>query len=292
MANIGLIVHEGRPAAAELARDISQWLITNGHEVRMPPEEAEATRYHHLAVTRNCFAERLDTVVALGGDGSILRAINFISTTEVPILGVDFGRLGYLSEVQPSEARLAIEKVLAGDFKVEDRLLLHVATLANHQQATTTIEHHWALNEAFVERGTASNTISLTVHLDGHMFTTYKADGLIVATPTGSTAYAFSARGPIIDPSHQALLLTPVAPHMLFNRSLVVPPSTQLQITVDGSRPAVLSVDGRRVAELDVGGVVQCSASPHSARFIKFGERPFHQVWKAKFRLTDPPGSL
>lgn len=313
MAAIGLIVHEDRPAAAKSARDLSKWLTSSGHQVRMPPEEAEATGCENLAVEHKGFADGLDTLVTLGGDGSILRAIKLVGTTQVPILGVDFGRLGYLSEVQPGKARAAIERVLKGDFKVEDRLLLDITHQPCHtthhtkertvdssttcrtdieespqtSQTSPSINRYLALNEAFIERGPSSNTIFLTVHVDDDLFTTYRADGLIVATPTGSTAYAFSAGGPIIDPSHQALLLTPVSPHMLFNRSLVVPSSTHLQIMVTCNRPAVLSIDGRRVAKIDVGDTVKCSKSPHSVSFIKFGKRPFHQVLKAKFGLAD-----
>ena len=292
MSVLGLIVHQDRPAAAKTARELSDWLTANGHEVRMPPEEAAATGCVDLEVSDDLSAEELDAVVTLGGDGSILRAVELVGTTGVPVLGVDFGRLGYLSEVQPEEALPAVKRVLSGDFEIEERLLLTVEARLSHGgegEASADVRRYSALNEAFIERGPAYNTILLTVSLDERTFTTYSADGLIVATPTGSTAYAFSARGPIIDPTHLALLLTPVSPHMLFDRSMVVSPSTRLRIAVDGNRPAVLSVDGRRVAELGVGDMVECSASPQPFRFVTFGKRCFHQVLKTKFGLNGPP---
>ena len=297
MAVIGLIVHQRRPAAAESALDLLRWLTAAGHEVRLPPEEADAIDCTYLKVTPDRFADGLDVVVTLGGDGSILRAVELIGTSGVPVLGVDFGELGYLSEVQPQEARSAIERFLSNDFRIEYRLLLvvevHCPRHVDGQQLSGVDgqqlhKSYIALNEAFIERGPAFNTIRLQVHIDGHMFTTYSADGLIVATPTGSTAYAFSVRGPIIDPAHKALILTPVSPHMLFDRALVVPPATRLRIAVAGHRSAMLSVDGRRVAELRVGDSVDCSASQRSARFVTFGTRRFHQVLKQKFGLGGP----
>ncbi len=292
MAAVGLIVHQDRPEAADAARDLSQWLIDTGHDVRMPPEEAAAVGCVHLGVSQHAFCHNLHLVVALGGDGSILRAVELVGMSGVPVLGVDFGRLGYLSEVEPHQARHAVQQALAGDCRHEERLLLSVRTRPAESGAGEGGgqggETYLALNEAFVERGAASNTIRLTVHLDDELFTTYSADGLIVATPTGSTAYAFSARGPIIDPTHRALLLTPVSPHMLFDRSLVLSPGTRLRIVVDGHRPGVLSVDGRRVGELDVGDGVECLAAPSPARFVTFGDRTFHRVLKAKFSLNGP----
>ena len=293
MAAVGLIVHQGRPEAAESALNLSRWLTAAGHEVRLPPEEAESIGCAHLKACPDHFAQGLEVVVTLGGDGSILRAVELIGISGVPVLGVDFGRLGYLSEVQPQEARTAIERFLSGDFRVEERMLLAVEVdlssgVGERRGGVGERRHrtrHVALNEAFIERGRDFNTIRLSVHIDGNMFTTYSADGLIVATPTGSTAYAFSVRGPIIDPAHDALVLAPVSPHMLFDRALVVPPTTRLRIAVDGNRSAMLSVDGRRVAELHMGDSVDCSASQHSARFVTFGARRFHQVLKEKFGL-------
>ena len=125
------------------------------------------------------------------------------------------------------------------------------------------------------------------MHIDGEFFTTYAVDGLIVATPTGSTAYAFSAGGPIVDPTHRAILLTPVSPHMLFDRSLVLTPDAELRVTVDGHRPAALSVDGRRIAMLGDGDSIVCTESARSARLVTFGPRRFHRVLKEKFGLND-----
>jgi NAD+ kinase len=227
----------------------------------------------------------LDLVVSLGGDGSILRSVALVGDHEVPILGVNFGQLGYLTLVEPDEARNSIERFFAGTFDIEERMLLDVRVHSPGTDLDGTIHH--ALNEVTLERPVTLSTLRLSVSFDDKFFTTYAADGLIVATPTGSTAYAFSVRAPIIDATHRALLLTPISPHMLFDRSLVLAPSTDVEITVGSQRPASLSVDGRSLGVLRDADAITCTASTRVARLITFGPRDFHAVLKAKFGLND-----
>ncbi len=215
MATVGLIVHLGRESAADHARELAGWLSSHGHEVRLPTEDAEISEMAEHGVDGAGFAAGLDLVVTLGGDGSILRAVELIETAGTPILGVDHGQLGYLTEVKPSEASNAVTRFLHGDHSIEERMLVDVTVRPSDGSPA---HHHVGLNEAVVERASEANTIRLAAHIDGEFFTTYAVDGMIVATPTGSTAYAFSARGPIVEPAHRALLLTPVSPHMLFDR--------------------------------------------------------------------------
>jgi NAD+ kinase len=144
-----------------------------------------------------------------------------------------------------------------------------------------------ALNDAVLGKTPSGHTVRVEVAIDDEPFTPYAADGLIVASPTGSTAYNLSARGPIVAPTHRALVLTPVSPHMLFDRSLVLEPSTTLRLTVAGSRPASQAVDGREQPELEPGDALEVTAAPFPARLVVFGPRRFHQILKAKFRLSD-----
>ena len=160
-----------------------------------------------------------------------------------------------------------------------------VATDAGSEPAGN--ERWQVLNEGVVEKQEAGHTVRLAVSIDGAPFTSYAADGLIVATPTGSTAYALSARGPVVSPKHRAMLLTPVSPHMLFDRTLVLDPDEGIDIEVLGHRPVVLSTDGQRAAHLVEGDVVSFRASRHTARFVRFGPRRFHQILKSKFGLAD-----
>lgn len=285
MAAVGMIVHLGRESASVQARELAGSLTAAGHAVRMPAEDASVAQVDDVEIHDGSgFSEGLDLVVALGGDGSILRAVELIGTAGTPIMGVDHGQLGYLTEVEPAEAEEAVARFLSGERAVEARMLLDITI--DHGDGSEP-EHHIALNEAVVERSAEVNTIRLRVEIDGEFFTTYAVDGMIIATPTGSTAYAFSARGPIIDPTHRSLLLTPVSPHMLFDRSLVLEPSTAVELTVDGHRPATVSVDGRRIANVGDGATIRCVAAPQSAQLVTFGSRRFHHVLKAKFGLND-----
>lgn len=282
MAVIGLIVHQDRPEASDAARELSEWLAEKGHQVWTPPEAPDESSPDP---DPGSIAPDLDAVVTLGGDGSILRAVELVGESGAPILGVNFGRMGYLTEVAPDDARSAIDRVLAGDHGIEERMLLTVEF--GDPSGGGAPQRRVALNEAVVERRAASYALRLGVSLNGEQFTTYAADGLIVSTPTGSTAYSLSAGGPVIDPTHRALLLTPVSPHMLFDRSMVVAADSELRLEVLSDRGAVLSVDGRRLAELGQHDAVVCSASPRPARLVTFGTRRFHQVLKSKFGLND-----
>jgi NAD+ kinase len=224
-------------------------------------------------------------VVSLGGDGTMLRSVRLVASGEVDVLGINIGHLGYLTEVEPRALDDALERYFAGEHSIEHRMLLSVTVDCATDESGVRVDH--ALNEAVLEKTAAGHTIRLAVTIDGEYFTTYAADGLIVATPTGSTAYAFSARGPIVDPAHRALLLTPVSPHMLFDRTLVLEPQTILGLTVADHREATLTVDGQPGGVLREGDTVTCTASRHSARLVTFGPREFHRILKNKFGLND-----
>jgi NAD+ kinase len=197
----------------------------------------------------------------------------------VPVLAVNAGQLGYLTVVEPDELEGALDQWRAGSYELEERMLLEVLAPGGVRRL--------ALNEAVVEKRETSHTVRLEVAIAGSPFTTYVADGLIVATPTGSTAYSMSVRGPIVSPTHRAVLLTPVAPHLLFDRSLVLDPDEDVAITLRGHRPGQLSVDGNRAALLEAGDTVACRAASETVRLVRFGRRHFHQLLKAKFGLND-----
>ena len=279
-----MVLHEERPLARSLAHEVTCWLEDRGHDVRLTIDDA-ALVGAGTGVDPGDFGQGLDLAVSLGGDGTMLRTVHLVAAHDVDILGVNLGHMGYLTEVEPSELISALERFFDGQFGVERRMML-VATVHVGGATEPSATHH-VLNEAVVEKTAAGHTVRLAVALDGDEFTTYAADGLIVATPTGSTAYSFSARGPIVDPTHRALVLTPVAPHMLFDRSMVLDPATEVVLTVRDHRWASLAVDGRLIGVLGDGDVVRCRASDHEARLVTFGPREFHRILKAKFGLND-----
>ncbi len=283
MATIGFVLHHERAQAAELARAAVDWLGADGHEVRIPRPDAEIAGLADHGCDDTTLPVGLDLAVSLGGDGTMLRTVDLVAGAGVPIIGVNVGQMGYLTDIEPAGTRAAVERFLSGERTIEERMLLTVGV----EHVDGRRAEHLAFNEAVLEKTPMGHTVRLAVEVDGEFFTTYAADGLIVATPTGSTAYAFSARGPIVAPTHRALLLTPVSPHMLFDRTLVLEPTARLRVVVQGHRAATLSVDGRNLGELVEGDRIVCTAADRAARLVTFGHRDFLQILKSKFGLED-----
>lgn len=281
MVTAGFVLHGERDRAASITHDLATWLIDRGHDVRVAEDDAARLGLGEHAVAEDHFADGLDVAVSLGGDGTMLRTVELVAGAGIPVIGINVGQLGYLTEVDPDGARMAIKRYLAGAYEIEERMLL-----AARIDGMETSEHV-ALNEAVIEKTPSGHTVRLAVSVDGEYFTTYAADGLIVATPTGSTAYSFSARGPIVAPMHRCLVLTPVSPHMLFDRTLVLDPHSTVHLEVVGHRPATVSADGRNLGTLRPGDALTCTASPRTARLVTFGEHDFLGILKSKFGLSD-----
>jgi NAD+ kinase len=279
---VGFVLHHERSQAAELAAEAAAWLLGEGHTVRLPRPDAELAGLAEHGCDDDDLGPGLDVAVSLGGDGTMLRTVDLVAAAGVPVMGVNVGQMGYLTDCEPNELRDALQRFLEGTHSIEERMLLRVRV----ESPEGTVEHT-AFNEAVLEKTPMGHTVRLEVMVDGAFFTTYATDGLIVATPTGSTAYAFSVRGPIVEPTHRALLLTPVSPHMLFDRTLVLDADSELRLVVQGHRAATLSVDGRNLGELGEGDAVVCTAAAHSALLVTSGHRDFLQILKRKFGLND-----
>jgi NAD+ kinase len=285
MAVVALVVHRLRHEAVQSAQEAAAWLRGRGHEVRIAPEEADELDLRDCACDPEKLATGLDLAVSLGGDGTILRTVELVAREGVPVLGVNAGHLGYLTELEPAQLIPALERFLGGNYDIEERMMLAIAVQA--PSGAIAAEPLLALNEASIEKHGPGHTIHAAVSINDTFFTSYAADGLIVATPTGSTAYAFSVRGPIVSPRQRALILTPVSAHMLFDRSLVLDESESIRVELIDDRPAVLTVDGRELGTMRRGDAITASASPYAARFVSFERRDFFRIVKAKFGLAD-----
>lgn len=281
MVTAGFVLHTERDRAASVTVDLARWLLERGHDVRLPEADAARVGLVEHGVDEAHFADGLDVAVSLGGDGTMLRTVELVADSGIPVIGINVGQLGYLTEIDPDGARMAVKRFLSGAYEIEERMLLSV------RLQTPEASEHIALNEAVIEKTPSGHTVRLAVSVDGEFFTTYAADGLIVATPTGSTAYSFSARGPIVAPMHRCLVLTPVSPHMLFDRTLVLDPHSTIHLEVVGHRPATVSADGRNLGTLEPGDALTCTASPRTARLVTFGEHDFLAILKSKFGLSD-----
>lgn len=280
---VGIVPHRDRPLAHALAQRAAAWLSGRGLEVRVPAGDAQAAGLAELGVDESEFPVGLDLAISLGGDGTMLRTVDLAYETGAAVLGVNVGQLGYLTEVEPADLDGALERLVTGDYEVDERMVLEVVVAS----AGPASGRWWALNEAVIEKEQPGRLVRLAVAINGAFFTTYAADGVIVATPTGSTAYSFSARGPIVSPRHRCMLLTPVSPHMLFDRALVLGADEELRFTVTDGRHVVLTIDGRDLGALAPDDAVSCTAGPKPARIVTFGLRDFHQLLKAKFGLAD-----
>jgi NAD+ kinase len=292
---VALFIHSGRPDAIDTGRLIATWLHGRGHAVVATDGEADLLGTDAVRPADTDLPDpAVDLVVAIGGDGTMLRATRWAVVADADILGVNLGQLGYLAEIEPGGWEEALAGYFEGGHSVAPRMM--VAAGLGGAPAAAPNQHTGArplpalplgLNEVVVEKQSLGRTIRLGVSIDGRFFTSYVADGLILATPTGSTAYSLSARGPIVDPSHRAILLTPVSPHSLFDRALVLDPASTVEVAVLGDRPAAVSVDGVQHARLEPGQTVTVTAAAAPARFVTFGARDFHQILKAKFGLSD-----
>jgi NAD+ kinase len=278
MATVVLVPHRQR--AAQLAVETAEWLMVRDHKVRVPQADAEAISRPEFGHPEDGIGGGADLCVSLGGDGTMLRAVDLVCGDGVPVLGVNVGHLGYLTEVEPADLTASLERFLAGDYGIESRMTLDVHLEPSGRIVT-------ALNEAVVEKTVAGHTIRLAASIDGRPFITYAADGLIVATPTGSTAYNLSARGPIVSPLHRAIIVTPSSAHMLFDRSLVLDSAESIRLEVIDDRPANLVIDGRNEGPLAHGEAITCREGRADARLVTFGGRDFHRILKTKFGLAD-----
>ena len=287
MTTVAFVVHPERPDAGTVAAAAVAWLESVGERGVLLPDEVVIPGGGQRAVPVDGFDDRIadaDLAVSLGGDGTMLRTVAVASRAGIPVLGVNMGRLGYLTEIEPAELHDALERFLAGEYEIEERMTLQVRVETQRGSAAAS---YLALNEAAVEKTDPGHTVRLAASIAGRPFVTYAADGVVVATPTGSTAYNLSARGPILSPRLRAVVVTPVSPHMLFDRPLVLEPDEGVRLEVAGPRSAALTVDGLSAGTLEPGDAVDCAASPVCARLVSFGGRQFHAVLKARFHLAD-----
>ena len=255
-----ILFNRNVPAAQPLAEEMAAWLQQQGQSVAISRNDVDAAEVPGL--------EQAALIVSLGGDGSLLRAAQMVAPHGAPILGVNLGRVGFLTETEPQTWREVLSQVLAGEHWLEERMMLCVTL---NRGAEEVCQAH-ALNDVVVGRGARAHVVRLQVSVDGGRLATYAADGLIVATATGSTAYALAAGGPILPPQLRNILLVPVAPHLSMDRPVVLSEGVKVGIQVDGDEGAVLTVDGAVRAELETGDEAIVAASPYVTRFARVKE--------------------
>ena len=280
---IGLVVHSGRHESVTAATETARRLEALGADVVAAADGGTSGFADIAVVDQESFAAGLDLAVSLGGDGTFLRAAHLCRDAGVPVLGVNLGRLGFLAEIERDELHAALASVSRGEYEVQDRPTLEVRVIAPDG---VRLADGWALNEVSVEKTARQRLLLMDVHVGDSLFAKVPADALVVATPTGSTAYAFSAGGPILSPSVRATLVTPVAPHSLFDRTLVVASDEVVRVQIlDDQEPAVVSADGRPPTTVPAGGTIEVVGDGHPVRVARVGPRDFYSVVRTKFGL-------
>ena len=277
----GLVARADKPQAAVLTRSLVEALGARGVEVLLETRTAEAVGARGLDEQE--LGAACDLLIVLGGDGTILRALHRMRGAVPPIFGINVGSLGFLTGVHCEEWPKAVESIVAGDFRLSARTMLRVELV----REGVTVEAFTGLNDAVVSRGQHSQLIKVAVRIDEEELSVYHADGLIVATPTGSTAYSMSAGGPLLLPDSACLVITPICPHVLTNRSTVVSDHARLELRLVGGGPGVtVNVDGQEIRDFGPGDVLRISRAAEKLRLATLPGRTFSDVLRDKLKWS------
>ncbi len=287
-----LLAHTGRPAAVRSARLVHERLSGAGLTVRMLEDEVRELAAVGCelspveAVAPEAAAHGVELVMVLGGDGTLLRAAELARPAGAPLLGVNLGHVGFLAEAEREDLGETVRSVVARDYVVEERMTLDVAVFNGGRGDGEPPVRSWALNEATVEKADSRRMLEMVLEVDGRPLSSWGCDGVVCATPTGSTAHAFSAGGPVVWPDVEALMVVPISAHALFARPLVVGPEATVALEVlPDTTPGVLWCDGRRMVELPVGARIEITRADTPVRLARLHRAPFTDRLVAKFGL-------
>jgi NAD+ kinase len=284
MKKIAIFAKVHDPRCLGIAEELTEWLAARGITASVEEHLSKQLRRPSAAESAKSseIARDADLVVVLGGDGTLIAAARLVGEREVPILGVNLGSLGFLTEITLDELYPSVERCLAGDFEVSERMML----LASVERGGEVVELHRVLNDVVINKGALARIIDMETSVDGQYLTTFKADGLIVSTPTGSTGYSLSANGPILHPALACISVTPICPHTLTNRPLVVGGDAHISIRLDsGIDEAVfLTLDGQVGVKLVRGDLVQIRKAEQATRLVQSRSKDYFEVLRTKLK--------
>lgn len=288
--NIGIFCKQKPSISREVLADVTGWLRQRKHTVFMDRETAAI-----IGESSTCekpeIPSLVEIIIVLGGDGTLLNVARIAHPYDVPILAINLGSLGFLTEVSLPGLHVTLEKVLNGQFTIENRMLLNAVLWRDGQK----VGDYSILNEVVINKGAVARIVDLEVHVDDHYMTSYRADGLIIATPTGSTAYSLSAGGPIIHPSMNALVLCPICPFALTNRPIVIPDQSEIKVKVTTENEDVrISPDGQAGCDMKQGDVLVVKKAENYIQLIQSPDRNFYQILREKLhwgKKADGSGS-
>jgi NAD+ kinase len=279
MKEIGIIAKVSSPHADEVMGKLVPWLTRRGVKVRMQEDYRGMADGDSISVPREHVPDGVDMVLVLGGDGTLLSVARLLEGTDKPLLGINLGSLGFLTELGLGELFGSLERILEGEYTIEPRVRLEASLHREGEQ----IGHYQVLNDVVINKGALARIIDLETYVDDQKVTNYQADGLIVSTPTGSTAYSLAAGGPIIEPTLDVIVIAPICPHTLTNRPLVIPGGSRVELCLLSDSGAVfLTLDGQEGTRLNQGDCVRIRVSDEKVNLIRTGVRNFYDVLSAK----------
>ncbi len=284
MKNIGIWANVEKKGVLELLVDIIRWLEAKECNVLLDREVAVALDKKPYNSNFPELIQQADMLLVLGGDGTILNCARVSAPYDIPLFGINMGRLGFLTETELPELFVSLDKLLLGNYRVEERMMLQARVIRGEEIIEETI----ALNDVVITKGGFARIIMLETMVDEQFFTTYPADGIIVASPTGSTAYSLSAGGPLAVPNLELMIITPICPHGLWARPLVISSSSEVKVNLLSDQGEVmLTVDGQYGLKLKQGDSVVISRAPYHAKFLKLADRNFFGILRQKLKQGD-----
>jgi NAD+ kinase len=276
---VGLFPNLKKTQVDPVLHKIIDYLTERHVTAVVPAEAAEIMRFSDLACSTTCLDD-IDVALSLGGDGTFMNVARNIACKQIPVCGVNLGKLGFLTEVELSEIDSALDSLIAGQYHIEDRLMIKATVERSGKEVHSTL----ALNDIVVTKGGYSRMIRLNLFVNDVYTANYSADGLITATPTGATAYSLSAGGPFIEPSLKVMVVTPICSHSLYSRSLIVSEDDTITITLDDTNAdVVLSADGQTTVKLIASDKILINKAPDRARFIRFSGKSYFDILRNKF---------
>jgi len=280
MKKIAVFAKVHDPRCQDVAGELLRWLEERGYQ---PLIESHLARHMNIpGVNAADMPDQADLVVVLGGDGTLISTARIIGERNIPILAVNLGSLGFITEITLDELYPALEKCLSGNFRISERLMLQAVVERDNRQMAS----HLVLNDVVINKGALARIVDLKTKVNCFDLTTFKADGLIISTPTGSTGYSLSAGGPIITPSMNCIVITPICPHTLTNRPLVIDDDSLVTIMVKSldDEDVFLTLDGQVGLELKSGDVIHVSRACHTARLVMSERRDYFEILRTKLK--------
>lgn len=280
---IGLVLNTGKKKAFTVASQVIYWLQQkNNINLFMEEKAASVIDKSVRSASYDDLRREADMIILFGGDGTFLHTAHHFIGTGIPLLGINLGRLGFLTEIETSELKDTLELIAEGKYEIEKRMILEAKLLRDNRE----LAYNFALNDVVVNRGANARMIKLKLFINDVFVNSYRADGLIIATPTGSTAYSLSAGGPIVNPQIRAIVITPICPHTLYVRPMVISENEKLKIVVAGENNEMkITTDGRYAHDLMTDDEIHVSASPRELSTVKLPGRTFYTILHEKMRL-------